>query len=78
LQYDQDERDNDQGMNPIAGAREPWAHVSAEKTKQPQDNQNYNDGPQHEISPSMDQMIASWLFDRAAVDVAAHVDKDPN
>jgi hypothetical protein len=61
LQYDQDQRDNDQGMNPIAGAREPRAHAPAEKSKQPQDNQNDDDGPQHEISPSMDRMIAGLV-----------------
>jgi hypothetical protein len=38
-------------VNPIAGAREVWNYVSTEKAEQPQDYQNYDDSPQHEISP---------------------------
>jgi hypothetical protein len=55
-------------MDPIAGAGEPGAYIPTEKTEQPQDNQDNDDGPQHEISPSMDQMKAAWSLGQAAVD----------
>jgi hypothetical protein len=51
LQYDEYDDDNDQNMNPTAGAREPWTNVPSEKSEQPQYDQNYDDSPQHEISP---------------------------
>jgi hypothetical protein len=38
-------------MDPTACFRETWAYVSTQKAEQPQDQQNYNDSPQHEISP---------------------------
>jgi hypothetical protein len=34
-QYDQYDRDYDQGMDPIAGLREVWTYVPTEKAKQP-------------------------------------------
>jgi hypothetical protein len=43
--------DNDQNVNPITGARDPGTDIPAEKAKQPQDKQNYDDGPQHVIPP---------------------------
>jgi hypothetical protein len=50
-QYDEYDGDNDQKMDPTAGARKAWAYVPAQKAKQPQYDQNDNDSPQHEISP---------------------------
>jgi hypothetical protein len=38
-------------MNPAACLREAWTYVPTEKAEQPQYYQNYDDGPQHEISP---------------------------
>jgi hypothetical protein len=55
-------------MNPIAGAGKPCTYIPTEETEQPQDNQNNDDGPQHEISPSLDQMKAAWSLGQAAVD----------
>jgi hypothetical protein len=49
VQYDEYDGDNDQNVYPISGARETWNDPPAEKAKQPQDEQNYDDGPQHEI-----------------------------
>ena len=51
VQYDQYDDDHDQDVNPIAGAWEAWTYVSTQKAEQPQDKQNYDDCPQHEISP---------------------------
>jgi hypothetical protein len=51
VQNNEDERDDKQGVNPIACLWEAGADVSTEKAEQPQDDQNYNDSPQHEISP---------------------------
>jgi hypothetical protein len=51
VQYDEYDGDNDQNMNPTAGLREPWADVPTEKAKQPQNDYNYDDSPQHKISP---------------------------
>jgi len=50
-QYDEYDGDNDQNMDPTACLREAGADVPAEKAKKPQDDQNYDDSPQHEISP---------------------------
>jgi hypothetical protein len=38
-------------VNPIAGAREVWKYSPAKKAEQPHDDQDYDDGPQHAISP---------------------------
>jgi hypothetical protein len=38
-------------MNPTACSREAGADVSTQKTEQPEDDENYDDSPQHEISP---------------------------
>jgi hypothetical protein len=49
VQDDENNGDNDQSMNPTASAWEAWTYVPTEKAKQPQDYENYNDSPQHEI-----------------------------
>jgi hypothetical protein len=51
MQYDEYDGDNDQDVNPTAEAREPWTYVPTQKAEQPQDEQNNDDSPQHEISP---------------------------
>ena len=51
VQYDQYDHDDDQNMDPTACFREAWTYVPTEKAEQPQDYQDYDDGPQHEISP---------------------------
>ena len=51
VQNHQDDNDNDQNMDPTAGTWEPWAYVPTQETEQPQYYKNYNDSPQHEISP---------------------------
>jgi hypothetical protein len=38
-------------MNPTAGLREAWKYIAAKKAEKPQDQENYDDSPQHEISP---------------------------
>jgi hypothetical protein len=38
-------------MNPTAASRKTRADVRPEKAEQPQDKQDYDDSPQHEISP---------------------------
>jgi hypothetical protein len=50
-QNDEDDGNHQQGMNPTTGLREARADVSTEKAKQPEDEQDNNNGPQHEISP---------------------------
>jgi len=37
-------------MDPTAGAREPWADIPTENAKQPENHQDYDECPQHEIS----------------------------
>jgi hypothetical protein len=51
VQNDEYDHDNDQNVNPIAGAWESWAYVPTQEAEQPQDEQNHDDSPQHEISP---------------------------
>ena len=36
VQYEQDDSDNNQGVNPTAGLGEAWADVSTKKAEQPQ------------------------------------------
>jgi hypothetical protein len=36
IQNKENDRDNDQDMNPITHTRESWTDISAQKTKQPQ------------------------------------------
>jgi hypothetical protein len=51
VQYDEYDGDNDQNVNPTAGTREPWAYVPTKEAKQPQYKENYDDSPQHDVSP---------------------------
>jgi hypothetical protein len=51
FQDDEYDGDHDQKVNPTADFREPRADVPAEKSKQPKDYENYDDGPQHGIPP---------------------------
>jgi hypothetical protein len=51
VQDDEYDSDHDQSVNPTAGLREAWTYVPTEKAQQPQDYQNHDNGPQHEISP---------------------------
>jgi hypothetical protein len=50
-QYDKYDGNNEQRMNPTACLGETWNYAPAEKAEQPQDHQNYDNSPQHEISP---------------------------
>jgi hypothetical protein len=38
-------------MDPTAGFRKSWADPATEKAQRPQDEKNYDNGPQHEIAP---------------------------
>ena len=49
-QYDEYDGDHDQRMNPTASLRETWADIPTEKAKHPENHQDYNERPQHEIS----------------------------
>ena len=40
-------------MDEVASFRDTRTNVAAEKAEQPQDEENDNNGPQHEISPSI-------------------------
>jgi len=51
VQYDEYDSDYNQGVDPAAGLWEAWTYVPAEKAEQPQYYQNYDDGPNHDISP---------------------------
>jgi hypothetical protein len=51
MQYEEDDGDNDQDVNPTADLREARKHAPTEKAEQPKYEQNYDDRPQHEISP---------------------------
>jgi hypothetical protein len=51
VQYDEDDGDYDQRVDPIACAREAWTYISTEKAEQPQYYENHDDSPQHKISP---------------------------
>jgi hypothetical protein len=51
VQNDEYDDDDDQNMNPTASLWESWTYVPTEKTEQPQDKQDHDDSPQHEISP---------------------------
>jgi hypothetical protein len=35
IQNEEDDRDNDQDMNPVACARKPWTDISTQKSEQP-------------------------------------------
>jgi hypothetical protein len=51
VQNNQYNHDNEQNMDPAACFWKSWTNVPTEKAEQPQDNQDHDDGPQHEISP---------------------------
>jgi hypothetical protein len=51
VQHDQYDGNNEQGMNPTTRLREAWTDAPTEKAEQPQDHENYDNSPQHEISP---------------------------
>jgi hypothetical protein len=51
VQNNQNDGNDDQNMDPTADARETWADIPAEKAKQPQNDQDNNDCPQHKKSP---------------------------
>jgi hypothetical protein len=51
MQYDEYDGDNDQRVNPTAGLWEAWTDSSTKEAEQPQYYQDYDDSPQHEISP---------------------------
>jgi hypothetical protein len=60
LQYDEDDRDDEQDMDEIARFGETRADRTAEKAQQPQDQKNDDDSPQHEISPLQWLERAGW------------------
>jgi hypothetical protein len=51
VQYDQDNRNDKQSVNPIASAWETRTYIPAEIAEQPKYYQNHDDNPQHKISP---------------------------
>ena len=52
-------------MDPIAGFRETWADVSPEKAQRPQDYQDDDNGPNHEISPFfISRDFCWWLHEK--------------
>jgi hypothetical protein len=51
VQDDEDNGNDDQDVNPIASFREATTDPATKKAKQPQDEQNYDDCPQHFVSP---------------------------
>jgi hypothetical protein len=77
VQNNQYDGDHDQSMDPTSSARKPWADIRTQETEQPQNDKNYDDSPQHEISPFLiDRLDASRSGDRSAVDLAAQQDED--
>jgi hypothetical protein len=38
-------------MDPTACTRQSWAYIPTQETEQPKYYKNYDDSPQHEISP---------------------------
>jgi rubredoxin len=51
FQYDEDNGDNDQNVNPGTEVRQGWNYDRTKKAQQPQDYQNHDNNPQHEVSP---------------------------
>jgi hypothetical protein len=51
LQDKEYDGDDDQSVNPAASFREARTDIATEKTEQPQDYKNNDNGPQHKISP---------------------------
>jgi hypothetical protein len=60
VQYDEYDSDDDQCMNPTACLRKTWTYIPTEKAEQPQNKQNYNNSPQHEISPFERLVKVTW------------------
>jgi hypothetical protein len=50
-QYDENQSDYEQSVNPVSGLREVGADVPAKKAEKPENNQYYDNGPKHVISP---------------------------
>jgi hypothetical protein len=51
-QNDQDDSDHDQGMDPASAIRPVVIPgTPTEETKQPENKQDYDNSPQHELSP---------------------------
>jgi hypothetical protein len=59
IQNDKDERDDEQCMDEVTGFGNTRTDVAAQKAEQPQDEQNDNNSPQHEISPSLKSPIGN-------------------
>jgi hypothetical protein len=59
VKNDQDHSDNDQNVNPGTEVRQGWNYGRAKKAQQPQDDQNYDNNPQHELSPFEGTMAAN-------------------
>jgi hypothetical protein len=51
VQDDEYDDNDDQDVDPIAGFGEAMKYIPSKSAKQPQDQQNNDDSPQHEISP---------------------------
>jgi hypothetical protein len=72
-QNNKNDRKDDQYMNPIPGFREAWADISTECTECPQDHKNYDDYPQHDISPfecSENDLLNTSGFQPGAIDLS--------
>jgi len=52
VQNDQYDGDDDQCVNPITGAREIWTDIPPKEAEQPKHNQDDDDGPKHDVTPS--------------------------
>ena len=76
VQDDEQDDDNDQDMDPIAGFWEAGKNIPTKSTEQPEDQENDDDCPKHEISPFEKFVGATWSFDRATVDLTTEKDED--
>jgi len=50
-QYDEDDGNNDQNMDPTTKLWESWTDSPTKETEQPKNKQDNNNCPQHKISP---------------------------
>jgi len=57
IQNDEDNGKNKQSVDPPACFWETWAYVRTQKAEQPQDDENYDDGVQHDISPCLSDLF---------------------
>jgi hypothetical protein len=64
MQYDEDDGNNDQSMNPTTCLREAGTYITTEKAEQPQDYQNDDDSPQHEISPFLKRFVVNPSYSK--------------